>query len=149
MNWFSNLLNLIKLRKVFVGVPVIIKNSKGEILLEKRSKKVFYPNQWGLPGGILMYKEKSEEAAKREVKEELGIKIKIMHKKSGSTYEFMPTKECPLHAINIVYYAKISSGKPKPLDETAEVKWFNPKSIKNMKLAYNHNNILKQEKEIK
>ena len=70
---------LIKQRFVYVGVPVIIQNSRGEVLLGKRSaNSVTYPSLWGLPGGMPDYGEKLIDAAKREVKEEVGVDIKII-----------------------------------------------------------------------
>ena len=56
----------------FAGACVT--NDKGEILLQKRSKN---DNIWGLPGGALEIGESIEEAAKREIKEETGLDIKI------------------------------------------------------------------------
>lgn len=137
-------LNFVKNKQITVGIPVIIKNSKGEILLGKRSNKViFYPLTWGLPGGLVDYKELLKNTAIREVKEEMGVDIKII--KSGKIHECFPTKECKLHAINIPYYAKIIKGIPKPKDETSEVNWFSSDKIKKMRLAYTHKAILKKE----
>jgi 8-oxo-dGTP diphosphatase len=141
MKWF-------KQKYVIAGVPVIIQNSKKEILLGKRSKQIFYPHTWGLPGGMAEIGEPLRETAKREVKEEMGIDIKIT-KRSTKICEDFPNKECNLHLINIPFYAKIIKGTPKPKDETKEVKWFKPSEIKNLKLAYNHNEILKKERIIK
>jgi len=136
---------LVKQKFVYVGVPVIIQNSKGEILLGKRSKKVLsYPGIWGLPGGMADYGEKVEETAKREVKEELGVDIEII-RKAKNTYENIPTKECKFHSVDIPCYAKIINGTPKSKDETQEVKWFKPSEIRNMKLAYGQKGILKGE----
>lgn len=50
---------------------VIIENEKREILLQRRQDN----GLWGLPGGSMEPGEKFEEAAKREVFEETGIKI--------------------------------------------------------------------------
>ncbi len=130
---------------VIVGIPVIIQNKKGEILLGKRSKNIaIYPNRWGIPGGLMDYKETPESAAKREIMEELGVEIKIT-KKSNKIYNVLPTKYHKLHGLNIVFYARITKGQPKPKDETQEVKWFKPSELKNMKLAYTHTEILKKE----
>jgi len=138
-----------KFKFVLAGIPVIITNSKGEILLGKRSEtNSTYPGYWGLPGGIMDKGEKSYETAKREIKEELGVKIKII-KKSKNVYESLPTKECPTQYINVIYYAKIIGGLPKAKDETSEIRWFKPFEIKKMKLAYNHKEILKKEGIIK
>lgn len=145
MNLIKMFFNLIKQKYVYAGVPVIIQNSKKEILLGKRSKKSFtYPSVWGLPGGMADYGEKVEETAKREVKEELGVDVKII-KRASNVYQNTPTEVCIFHSVDIPHYAKIIKGIPKPEDETSEVKWFKPSEIKKMNLAYSHKDILKGE----
>lgn len=137
---------IIVTKLVITGVPAIITNSKKEILLGKRSENViYYPGFWGLPGGLVDKGEKLNQAVKREIKEELGIKkIKIM--KQGEPYMKMPTKKCSMQTLNIPIHCKIlSKGTPKPKDETSEVKWFKPKEIRKMKLAYGQEKLLKQE----
>lgn len=129
---------------IFTGVPAIIKNSKGEILLGKREKDaIYYPNTWGLPGGLIDAGESIEQAVEREVKEEMGVKIRVIS--YGKPFMVFPNKECPLQSLNVPVYAKIISGKPKPKDETSEVSWFAPKEIKKMKLAYSNKKLLEQE----
>lgn len=143
------LLKLLKFKMQTIGIPVIIVNQNKEILLGKRNDNApFYPGYWGIPGGILEYGERIKDAAKREVKEEIGIKIKII-KQSKKIYELLPSKNYPFHTLAIVFYAKIIKGTPKPKDETQEVKWFKPSEIKKIKLAYNHNEILKGEELVK
>lgn len=142
---FNLFFRFAKQKYVYVGVPVIIRNSKGEILLGKRNKHMLtYPSTWGLPGGLPEYGEKLEDTAKREVKEELGVDIEII-KRSTNIHEHLPIKECKIHSIDVVYYAKIIKGIPKPKDETSEVKWFKSSEIKDMNLAYSHKEILKKE----
>jgi len=145
------LLKIFGLRFVTVGAAAIITNSRGEILLGKRSKNhPFYPGLWCLPGGIIEFGETLEQAIKREVKEEIGVKIKII-KNSKKVYEYLPIKgkyskkKFKMHGYTLAIKCKMISGKPKPLDETSEVKWFKPSEIKKMKLAYNHNKILVEE----
>jgi mutator protein MutT len=141
----KTMFNLVKFKPVTVGVPVIIQNSKKEILLGKRKpNSLLYPDVWGLPGGALEYGEELKECAKREIKEELGVGIKII-KKSSNVYENLPNKKVKFHSVDIVFYAKIISGKPIPKDETSEIKWFKPSEIKKMNLAYSHKNILEKE----
>jgi mutator protein MutT len=51
-----------------------ITNSKGQILLQKRSKE---EELWGFPGGAVEVGESIEEAVVREVKEETGLDVKV------------------------------------------------------------------------
>jgi 8-oxo-dGTP diphosphatase len=92
---------------------------------------------------MVEYGERMEDAAKREVAEEIGIKIKII--KQLNAYDGLPSKDCKLHFVDVPYLGKIISGTPKPKDETSEVKWFKPQEIKKIKLAYNHKEILEKE----
>lgn len=67
-----------KLKKgeYFLSVHVWIVNSRGEILLQRRSPdKTVCPNLWSVCGGGVLSGETSYEAAKREVLEEIGIDI--------------------------------------------------------------------------
>jgi len=54
-------------------VSAILENEKEEILLTKRGIEP-YKNWWDFPGGFVDYNELPEEALKRELHEELGIK---------------------------------------------------------------------------
>jgi 8-oxo-dGTP pyrophosphatase MutT (NUDIX family) len=54
------------------GVSVIVTNLSGDVLLLKHS---YGPDVWGLPGGGLGRGEDPLEAARREVREELGIEL--------------------------------------------------------------------------
>jgi len=130
-----------------VGATAIITNNKKQILLSKRKNHgLFYPGYWNLPGGLIELGETAEQAVQREVKEEIGVTIKPI-KYTGKYYEKIIYKNKKVYeTITLPFYSKIIKGKPKPLDETIEVKWFNPKEIKKMKLAYNHKEILKDEK---
>lgn len=52
---------------------VIIRNTRGEMLILKTT----YKDHWEIPGGVIEENESPVAAAKREVLEELGIKIEI------------------------------------------------------------------------
>ena len=59
-------------RAPIAGVSVIVVNLAGDVLLLKHS---YGPDVWGLPGGGLKPGEDPAEAARREVREELGIEL--------------------------------------------------------------------------
>lgn len=54
------------------GVKVLIFNHKNQVLMIRLS---YYPDSWTFPGGGVDTGENSRSAAKREVKEEVGIKL--------------------------------------------------------------------------
>ena len=68
----------IKLLKKFpqkrIAVGVLLFNKKGEVLILKPG----YKDGWTLPGGVVEKGESLIDAALRETKEELGIKVKIL-----------------------------------------------------------------------
>lgn len=59
-------------RVPIAGVSVIVTNLAGDVLLLKHS---YGPREWGLPGGGLRAGEDPIAAARREVREELGIEL--------------------------------------------------------------------------
>lgn len=62
-----------------VGGGCLILNDKDEILLIKRAGEVRNEaGYWSKPGGGVKFGEKAEDAMVREMKEELGIEVKII-----------------------------------------------------------------------
>jgi ADP-ribose pyrophosphatase YjhB (NUDIX family) len=59
-------------RVPLAGVSVIIANPAGEVLLLRHS---YGPPVWALPGGGMSAREEPEAAARREVREELGLTL--------------------------------------------------------------------------
>lgn len=97
------------------GVKTILINSD-EVLLVKNT----YGYKWVLPGGGVKKNEEPIEAAKREVFEEVGIKVKEINPiETFTTYE--EYKEDTVSS----FYAKIDS-KEFNIDnlEIDEAKWF-------------------------
>jgi molecular chaperone GrpE (heat shock protein) len=67
----------IKFAKSILTVKGVVLRDDGKILLLKRSKKSLNPGKWDLPGGHLEKGETLEEAIKREIQEETGLKVEI------------------------------------------------------------------------
>jgi len=88
-------------------VGVLIFNKEGKFLLMLSPK---WRNKYGLPGGHIEYGEKTEETAKREIKEETGLDI--------FDVEFLMVQECIFsrefykkkHFIFLDYIAKTEGG---------------------------------------
>lgn len=87
-SYVGQLRKLIGHRKIIVpGARAIIRNEKGEILLIKRSDT----GRWGMPAGSLELGESVEDALKREVFEETGLKV--------TSYKPMAVYSDPKYAI--------------------------------------------------
>ena len=118
-----------------------IKDNDLKVLLVKRGQEPF-KDKWALPGGFVRLSESLEEAAKRELEEETGVKDVYLEQ----LYSFGDPKRDPRgRTITVAYFALINSEKAKQkLKPTADVKkarWFLISSIP--QLAFDHNKILK------
>nr|MDD3720471.1 NUDIX hydrolase [Candidatus Gracilibacteria bacterium] len=126
----------------------ILQNKEGKIILVRHKGK----NIWVMPGGHIENKENIYDAIKREIKEELGISIKIMGKKLG--LELKNVKEMPLpitiykidyinkkgkkeKRLEYIFLAKIKSDIIKTqIEEIEEYKWFEKCEIEELKNTY-------------
>lgn len=86
------------------------------MLLAKRTKPSF---QWSFPGGAIEAGESAEQAAIREVREEVDIEIEIVAK-AGERQVLLPGRR---YLIS-VFAATLVSGEPKAGPEAAAVGWF-------------------------
>lgn len=122
-----------------VGSAVIIENNKGEILLAKSNKEPV-KGYWVIPGGGIKFGEKIRDAVIREIKEEIGLDIKLTN--FVTTYELIvPGKE---HRIIFYHKGKVKHGEPKFSDDVSRVIWIKPNDIKKLnKVAYTVIDVLK------
>jgi len=112
-----------------VGCGALIINDKNEALLVKRGvKSKNEVGVWSKPGGTVEFGEKVEDAVKREIKEELGVDIKLS-KFLGFTNHIIKSEN--QHWVTFNYLAKIIEGEPKIMEpeKIAEIKWFNLRNL--------------------
>lgn len=118
---------------------VVLRQSKKvglDILLVKRKNP---PYGWAFPGGFIDVGETCENAARRELEEETGLK--------SNSARFLciaddPARDPRQHVISTVYVVNINPGQtPVPRDDAKEVKWFNMYELP--ELAFDHLEIIK------
>lgn len=97
-------------------VDLIIKSEQG-VLLTLRQKDG-WKNQWHLPGGTVLYREKLEDAVNRIAQEELGVDVSI-DRELGHTEFHSEVKERGFgYSVTIVFLCHLKTDKFK-LDEGA------------------------------
>lgn len=126
------------------GARIVIENSSGHVLLQKRSDL----NTWGLPGGNAEPGEDLSSVVVREVFEETGLEIADA-KPFGfgcnpnlETIRFPNGDRCQFFVLN--FFTKSYSGSLRMLDgESLALEWYSleqlPEMLPNMKaslLAY-------------
>jgi isopentenyl-diphosphate delta-isomerase type 1 len=120
------------------AVVLFLVNDKNEILLQKRSMdKKTWPGRWDVTsGGHVNAGEKAEKAAVRELKEELGIKIKVREIKriGGSKSENKNEKMWDRHFNEYFIARKNVEIEDIELQdgEVDETKWIDFDTLKNL-----------------
>lgn len=109
-----------------------------EILLVERKNPPF-EGRWALPGGFMEIEETLEEAARRELMEETGIKAGELIR--YESYD-VPGRDPRGRTITQVFILiwKEEMGKPKANSDASETKWFDLTQLP--QLAFDHGKII-------
>ena len=118
----------------FPTVDVII-DIGGRVVLVKRKNP---PYGWAIPGGFIDWGESAEDAAEREIREEIGITITGLEQ--FHCYSD-PKRDPRFHTITVVFTAA-GTGNPTAGDDAAEVGLFDADTLPSP-LAFDHEHILK------
>lgn len=113
-------------------VGPVIYNDKGEILLVKNPK---FKDFWTIPGGHIELNETAEEALKREIKEETGLKLKDIEPigfSEGINPEFFYKEK---HFIYLTYLAAVAGGEITKSREMTEYLWTSPEKALELKIT--------------
>jgi 8-oxo-dGTP diphosphatase len=128
----------------WIGIDAIILSEDNKrILLIKRGSKAYH-GMWGFVSGTLDWGEEVREAVIREVKEETNLDIKII-KFTGRYYDKKgrhPTKTL----ICLPHICKVTGGELKSSSDALDAKWFSLEEVKDMELAFEHKQMLIDEK---
>lgn len=105
----------------------------GKFLMAKRGEEELHkPGTWSLPGGKVE-RDVGEEnilqkTLKKEIEEEVGVEItdeiELIY---NNTFERIDGA----HVVNLTFLCHHKSGEAKPLEDTAQVKWFSIEELRN------------------
>jgi len=126
---------------ITTDIVVICREKRRHKILLIRRKNDPFKGMWALPGGFVEKDEEIIDAAKRELYEETGIKIRTKLHEIGV---FGKVGRDPRgRTISIAYLALINKlVHPKASTDAKEAQWF---SIKNLPpLAFDHKEIIRK-----
>jgi mutator protein MutT len=122
---------------IIASGPVIVENNK--ILLNKHGEDNF----WKFCGGRIKEDESNlKEAAKREVKEEMGIEVEMFN---NNPYFFYVEKEVDGKQVSVilVHFLAKRIGEIMPGDDIREWRWISIEDLDKENLAPNIKPVLK------
>ena len=105
-----------------IGIGLVF-NKNGELLIDKRLETSSMGGMWEFPGGKKNPMESIEQTIEREVKEEMGIVIKVREKLLSFEHSYTHKK---LHFT--VHICEWISGEPKPLT-SQKLLWVSPDKL--------------------
>lgn len=123
---------------VTVDVVIVTQEAKPRVLLIRRKRDPF-AGAWALPGGFVEMDESLEDAARRELLEETGVRARELAQ-LGAFGE--PGRDPRGRTISVAYLACVNPEAltPRAADDAAEVGWFS--LARPPKLAFDHKKIL-------
>jgi len=107
--------------RIEVVAAIIRKDDK--ILITLRPDNVHLARLWEFPGGKVEAGESLQMALRREIREELGIEIRVDDKLLTLDYDY-PTRSVRLH----FFYCAVIDGDAQPL-KVADLQWVNPQDL--------------------
>jgi NAD+ diphosphatase len=112
---------------VAAAVDVIIRNATGEILMTRRAREP-HKGKLDLPGGFVDSGESLEEAARREVLEEVGFVLQDLTY-LGSFPNDYAFGGVIYHALDVVMTAEVNTGALSIGDDVASARFMSPHAI--------------------
>ena len=111
-----------------IEVTCAIIIEKEQILVTQRSESMPHPLKWEFPGGKLKEGESAENCIKREIREELGLEIRVDQLLRATVYSY------DTHTIKLIPFrctivngsvspAEHRSFRWVPIKELAELDW--------------------------
>lgn len=118
-------------KKIYSVVIGVIKKNNHFLLTKRQSPKKEW-NKWQFPGGELKFNEPLEKGVKRELKEELGVAVKVI-KFIPKVFEIRRKKDF-FHGLFFVFLCYLLNNSQKIVlnSEASEFGWFTKEEILNL-----------------
>ncbi|HEX9303923.1 MAG TPA: NUDIX hydrolase [Thermoanaerobaculia bacterium] len=122
-------------------VDAWVQDRRGRLLLVRRGRPPFQ-GKWAFPGGFCEPGETTEASCAREVEEETGIRARI-----GAVLGVYsdPRRDPRGPTVSILYDATPVGGTVRGGDDAADARWFSPKELLGLALAFDHMRIVREQ----
>lgn len=120
-----------------LAVDCVAFDSKGRLLLIRRGNPPFQ-GQYALPGGFVEVGETVEDACRRELLEETGVKA---GKLTLIGIYSDPARDPRGHTVAPAFLTRIRAATAKAGDDAAAAEWVD--NWKSLKLAFDHSKIIR------
>lgn len=124
------------LKTPLLTVDCVVLNPRGEVLLIQRKNEPF-KGHFALPGGFVDIGETVEDACRRELLEETGVKAGRL--KLVGVYSD-PNRDPRGHTASVVFLTRVRSTKLEAGDDAASAQWV--ANWRRLPLAFDHAKIL-------
>src|SRR5262249_3096504 len=124
-----------------VGVGAII-IEEGKVVLVKRGHEPLQ-GKWSIPGGVLELGETLREAAAREAREETGLAVEVGELLGIYDRVLRDDHDRVMyHYVLIDFLCRRTDGELKADGDAAEVGWFRPSELSDLKLAADTHDVI-------
>lgn len=120
----------------------VVFDRAGRVLLVRRGNEPF-KGQYALPGGFVDIGERVEDGARRELREETGVKVGEL-RLVGVYSE--PSRDPRGHTCSVAFVARVESADPHAGDDAAAAEWV--ADWRRKRLAFDHAQIIEDAKRL-
>lgn len=118
-------------------VDCVAVDAKGRVLLIRRGHEPF-KGAYALPGGFVDVGETVEDACRRELAEETGVKAKALQ--LIGVYS-NPSRDPRGHSVAVAFLARVGMARARAGDDAAAAEWV--ASWRDLDMAFDHMHILR------
>lgn len=107
-----------------IATKALIYKAGKYLLLYKSESEDINPSSFDTPGGRLQFGEKPEEAIAREVKEEIGLHVKVL-----GLFNVWTFTKGQFQLVGIDFFCLFRGGREKLSEEHSSLIWATPRQI--------------------
>lgn len=132
-----------------ISQKAFIMNGEKLLLLQFPGLRKEWENKWSLPGGLLEMNEDTKTALLREIREETGLKVKIMKVVAigdlrFQSFIFKDGRKLDARIVQIGYLCKYKNGDVQISNEHKNFNWIEKNKIKLENITPDSKDLIKE-----